>query len=70
MIEQKRSIYEVARRYSACIHALSDILGIPPYVLLTKHHAAIATVFLEVSKNGIRLDGGVQLAPIYHILSQ
>ena len=62
---QKPSIYEVTRRYSACIYALSEVLGILPYELLCKHHAAIATVFLEASRNGVRIDPSVHLPTIH-----
>ena len=65
----KPSIFEVTRRYAACIYALSEVLGLAPYTLLKEHHAAIATVFLEASRNGIRLDDSVHLPLIYsHIV--
>jgi hypothetical protein len=51
----RATIYEVARRYTCCLYALSDILGLDPYTVLTKHQEVVSNIFQQASREGIKI---------------
>jgi hypothetical protein len=55
------TIYEVAKRYTACLYALSNTLGIDPVTMLTKHREVITAVFMQASREGIKVAPSVEL---------
>ncbi len=65
------TIYEVAKRYACCLYAMSDILGIDPYVMLSKHREVVSNVFQQASREGIKIVSDVrvpklqQVAPLF-----
>lgn len=65
------TIYEVAKRYACCLYAMSDILGIDPYVMLSKHREVVSNVFQQASREGIKIASDVrvpklqQVAPLF-----
>ena len=68
----KPTIYEVARRYACCLYAMSDILGIDPYIMLTKHREVVSNVFQQASREGIKIGSHIevpklqqQVAPLF-----
>ena len=71
MSEQNHAtIYEVCRRYVACLYAMSDILGIDPYVMLTKHREVVSNAFQQASREGIKLKTDIVLPTLQqHILT-
>jgi hypothetical protein len=57
----KRTIYEVAKRYVCCLYAMSDILGIDPYTMLTKHREDVSNVFQQASREGIKIASHIEV---------
>jgi hypothetical protein len=57
----KPTIYEVAKRYACCLYAMSDILGIDPYTMLTKHREVVSNVFQQASREGIKIATDVRV---------
>jgi hypothetical protein len=60
-IRPRPTIYEVARRYAACLYALSDVLGITPLDMLTRHREVVTATFMQASREGIRISSSVNL---------
>jgi hypothetical protein len=67
---QKPSIYEVAKRYAACTYALADILGIDPLSMLKNHREVITAVFMQASREGIRIRPEVKIPPLPRLISE
>ena len=59
--QETATIYSVCRRYAACLYAMSDILGINPYVMLTKHREVVSNCFQQASRENIRISSAVEL---------
>ena len=62
------TVYEVCRRYIACLYALSDILGIPPEDMLTRHRKVISACFMQASREGVRLANSVPIPPLIRLI--
>ena len=65
----KGTIYEVCRRYAACMYALSDIMGISPFDMLTKHREVITACMMQASREGIRISSAVDLPKLSAVYS-
>jgi hypothetical protein len=65
----KPTIYEVAKRYACCLYAMSDILGIEPYTMLTKHREVVSNVFQQASREGIKIASDVRVPKLEHVVS-
>jgi len=62
------TIYEVARRYAGCVYALSGVLGINPYEVLKNHREVCTAVFMQASREGIRISSNVEFPPIQRVV--
>jgi hypothetical protein len=58
------SITASARRYHACLLAFAHTTGIPPLEVLRDHYTAVTAIYIETSRQGVRLPAGVKLAPL------
>jgi hypothetical protein len=65
---ERRTIYEVCRRYAACLYAMSDILGIDPYTMLTKHREVVSNCFQQASREGIRLRSDIDIPKLSQVI--
>lgn len=64
----KGTIYEVAKRYTCCLYALSDILGIDPYTVLKNHREVVSNIFQQASREGIKIANDVRVPRLHKIL--
>jgi hypothetical protein len=57
----RTTIYEVSIRYTYCLYALSDILGLDPYTVLTRHREVVSNIFQQDSREGIKITTHIEV---------
>jgi hypothetical protein len=61
----RETLTALARRYHGCALALSRTLGMPLETVLRDYAAAVSTLFIEASRQGIRLPPPAILPPLH-----
>lgn len=67
--QNRGTIYEVCRRYACCVYALSDIFGIDPYTILTKHREVATACMMQASREGIKIASDVRVPKLQMVTS-
>jgi hypothetical protein len=61
---KKPTIYEVAKRYAACVYAMADVFGLDPLTMLTRHREVCTAVFMQAGRENVRIDEHVRIPPL------
>ena len=65
----KGTIYECARRYACVVYALSDVLGIDPLTMITERREVCTAVFMQASREGIKIASDVRVPHLQMVSS-